>query len=274
MKYHKIVRLALKLKFYQNDQERWLEIEMMEKHVAKELQIPQGSVVLDVLVGEGNFSRAVAVSSRGSYVVAGEILPSDLKEAKRRIVKEKLKKKIDLLRMDVTSMAFCNNCFDYVVNFTGWEDFTAISGEKFIDKAFGEMIRVLKVNGFLAVTFIPALKSENEISKKDKEFQEFMYRSSKRPRFFEEEFFHRLFEKHRIKILNRKVFETPKSRLKPSDSKRYIKWICRNYKNFYAPDVEMRAYEEILKEFGQFVEKYGVREMKSSFILLIGKKTS
>jgi len=246
----------------------------VKKHVAEELQIPQGSVILDVLVGEGDFSRAVSVSSKRSYVVAGEILPSDLKEAKRRIKREKLKKRIDLLRMDVTSMAFCNNSFDYVVNFTGWEDFTAISGEEFIDEAFGEMIRVLKVNGFLAVTFIPALGSENGISRKDKELQEFMYRSNKRPRFFEEEFFHRRFEKYGMKILNRKVFETPKSRLKPSDSKRKIKWICSNYKSFYAPDVEMRAYKEILRKFRQFVEKYGAREMKSSFILLVGKKTN
>lgn len=264
----------MKIKFYENDLERWLEIEKVKKQVAKELQIPQGSVILDVLVGEADFSRTVAVSSKGSYVVAGEILSSDLREAKRRIKKDKLKRKIDLLRMDVTSMAFCDSSFDFVVNFTGWEDFTAISGEEFVDKAFSEMVRVLKINGFLAVTFIPELKPENDISRKDKALQEFMYRSNKRPRFFEERFFHRLFEKYEIKILNRKTFQTPKSRLNPSDSKRYLKWICSNYKSFYAPEVEMRAYEEILREFGQFVEKYGVREMKSNFILLVGKKVN
>lgn len=36
------------------------------------------------------------------------------------------------------------------------------------------MILVLKVNGFLVVTFIPAIESENEISRKDKGLQEFM----------------------------------------------------------------------------------------------------
>lgn len=71
--------LALKVKFYQDAQERWSEIEKVKAYVAKELQ---------------------------------------------------LKKNIDMLRMDVTSMAFCDNSFDCVVNFTGWEDFTAISGEE------------------------------------------------------------------------------------------------------------------------------------------------
>jgi ubiquinone/menaquinone biosynthesis C-methylase UbiE len=273
-KNHKITRLALKIAFYQNDRERWSEIGKMRNSVAKTLQIPQGSVVLDVLVGEGDFSRTLAVSSKGTRIVAGEILSSDLKEAKRRIEKDRLKKRIELLKIDVTSMAFCNNSFDYVVNFAGWEDFAAISGEELIDKAFSEMTRVLKANGFLAVTFTPALKSEDEISRKDKELQDFMYKSSMRPRFYEEKFFREQLNKYGIKLLRRKAFHTSKNRLQPSDSKEYIKWICNNYKSFYAPDVEMRTHEEILREFQQFIEKYGIREMKSSFILLVGKKSS
>jgi ubiquinone/menaquinone biosynthesis C-methylase UbiE len=268
-----VIGIALKIKFYHDDRERWSEIEKVKKHVAEYLQISQGSVILDVLVGEGDFSRAVAVSSKETLVVAGEILSSDLKKAKRRVEK-KLKGRIGLLRMDVTSMAFRNSSFDYVVNFTGWEDFTAISGEDLIDKAFSEMTRVLKANGFLAVTFIPVLESENEISRRDKELQEFMYRSGKRPVFFKEEFFRQQFERHGIKILKRRVFQTPKNRIQPSDSQEYIKWICSNYQNFYAPDVEMRTHKEILEEFQQLIEKCGIREMKSTFILLVGKKTS
>jgi ubiquinone/menaquinone biosynthesis C-methylase UbiE len=221
-----VIGTALKIKFYRNDQERWSEIEKVKKNAANDLQISRGSVILDVLVGEGDFSRAVAVSSEETLVVAGEILSSDLKEAKRRIEKQKLKERIGLLRMDVTSMAFSDSSFDYVVNFTGWEDFTAISGEELIDNAFSEMTRVLKANGFLAVTFTPALESEDEISRRDKELQEFMYRSRKRPVFFKEEFFHQQFERHGIKILRRKVFKTPKTRLQPLDSQGYIKWLA------------------------------------------------
>ena len=128
------------------------------------------------------------------------------------------------------------------------------------------------MNGILAVTFIPALESKDEVSRKDKELQEFMYKSSKRPEFFDEKFFLQMFEKHGIKLLRKNVFETPKSRLQPSDSKRYIKWICSNYKSFYAPDVEMRSYEEILWEFQRFIEECGIRERRSKFILIVGKK--
>ena len=107
------------------------------------------------------------------------------------------------------------------------------------------------------MTFTPALESEDEISRRDKELQDFMYKSSKRPRFFEEEFFREQFSKYGIQLLRRKVFHTSKNRLQPSDYKEYIEWICNNYKSFYAPDVEMRTHEEILREFQQFIEKYG-----------------
>jgi ubiquinone/menaquinone biosynthesis C-methylase UbiE len=260
-------------KFFESDNERWSEIDNVRKKVAKHLQVPQGSRVLDVLVGEGDFARAVAKSSKATWVMAGEILASDLEEAKRRIERNKLKERVELLRMDVTCMAFKKNSFDYVVNFSGWEDFTAISGEELIDRTFTEMVRVLKMNGTLAVTFIPALEPKDEVSRKDRELQEYMYKSSKRPRFFHEKFFLQMFEKHGIKLLGKNVFETPKNRLRPRDAKRFLEWVCNNYKNFYAPDVEMRSYEEILQEFKEFIEKHGIRERRSRFILLIGKKS-
>jgi SAM-dependent methyltransferase len=174
--------------------------------------------------------------------------------------------------MDVTCMAFVDGSFDHVVNFIGWEDFTAVSGEELVDKAFSEMVRVLKMNGILVVTFIPTLESMDAISRKDEKLQQYIYKSSKKPKFFREKFFIQMLEKHDIKVLKRKVFETPKSRLRPPDAERFIEWCCKNYKSFYSPDVEMRSYEEILGEFREFIEKYGIRENRSEFILLIGKK--
>ena len=258
-------------KFYESDRERWNEIDKVRKKVAKYLQIRRGSRVLDVLVGEGDFARAVAKSSEETRVIAGEILISDLKEAKRRIEQDELKDWVELLRMDVTHMAFTNNSFDYVVNFTGWRDFTAISGEELVDQLFSEMVRVLKKNGILAVTFIPTLELTDKVSRKDKELQEYMYKSRKRPKLFHENFFLQMFEKHGIKLLEKSEFETPKSRLQPQDANRFLEWTCRNYKSFYAPEVEMRSYEEILGKFREFIEKYGIREWRSNFVLLIGK---
>lgn len=112
----------MSIKFYESDEERWYEIDVVRNKVVERLQIPLGSRVLDVLVGEGDFSRAIAKSYKEVRVVAEEILASDLKEAKRRVERDKLKDMVELLRMDVTRMAFVENSFDCVVNFTGWED--------------------------------------------------------------------------------------------------------------------------------------------------------
>jgi ubiquinone/menaquinone biosynthesis C-methylase UbiE len=260
------------IEFYGNDKERWDEIDRVRKKVAKHLHIASGSLVLDVLVGEGDFARAVAKSSKQTHVVAGEILGSDLQEAKRRIQHDKLKERVELLKMDVTHMAFTTNCFGYVVSFLGWEDFVATSGEELVDRAFSEMVRVLKANGALAVTFNPALTATDKVSRKDRKLREYIYKGSRRPKFFQERFFHQMLEEHGISLIERVRFETPKSRLKPSDARAFLKWCCSNCKSYYPPDVEMRDYEEIIGEFGSFIEKYGIRETRSEFILLIGKK--
>jgi ubiquinone/menaquinone biosynthesis C-methylase UbiE len=266
-------RPALNSKFYDSDEKRWNEINKVRSKIAEHLQIPQGSLVLDILVGEGDFARAIAKSSKNSRVIAGELLASDLKEAKRRVKRDKLREKVELLRMDVAHMAFVESSFDYVVNFIGWEDFAAVSGEALIDNVFSEIVRLLRMNGILAVTFIPLLKPSSELSRKDNEFQEYMYKSSKRPKFFPEKFFLQMLQKHGVKLIEKQVFETPKKRLRPKDAKRFLKWNYENYRSFYAPDVEMRSYEEILGKFREFIDNGGIRENRSKFVLLIGKKS-
>lgn len=133
---------------------------------------------------------------------------------------------------------------------------------------------MLKTNGVLAITFIPALEPRDEVPRRDKELQEHMYKSVKRPKFFLEKFFLQLFERHGTRSLEKSAFETPKSRLSPQDAKRFLEWGCKNYRDSYATDVGMRSYEEILRKFRVFIEKYGVREMRSKFVLLVGKKSS
>lgn len=54
---------TLNSEFYENDIERWNEIDKVKKKVAKHLRVPERSRVLDVLVGEGDFARAIAKSS-------------------------------------------------------------------------------------------------------------------------------------------------------------------------------------------------------------------
>jgi ubiquinone/menaquinone biosynthesis C-methylase UbiE len=261
----------LNVRFYKNDLERWKEIDEAKRKVAEHLQIPQGSCILDILVGESDFSRATARASEGSLIVAGEILDSDLKEAKHRVERDGLKKRIELLRMDITRMAFRKDSFDYVVNFTGWEDFTAISGEELVDAVFRDIARVLRPNGILALTFIPPLDLGDAISRKDDELHEYTYKSNKKPKYFNSQFFLRMFKKYGLKTIGQGIFETPKNRIQPEDARNYIKWICQNYRSFYAPDVEMRSYEEVIREFGRFIDEYGMRERRSEFILLIGQ---
>jgi len=129
----------MKMEFFENDQERWDALKKLRYDIAKYLKIKPNSKILSVLVGHAGFSRAI-VKTYNTKVTAIEIVDSDIKEAKKKIKEEGLEDKVEIIKMNATDMRFSDNTFDYVVNFIGWEDLTAISGEKSVEKVFSEMV--------------------------------------------------------------------------------------------------------------------------------------
>jgi len=258
------------LKFYKNDEERFNEIKKVKKKVAKSLNISPDDKVLDVLVGYGDFSREAAKSSIAN-VFAIEINMEDMKEAIKRIKEEKLEDKVKIIRMDAANMGFRDETFDWVINFIGWEDLTAFSGIEGVENVFKEMVRVLKKNGNISIVFIPQIEGRDYISKFDREIEEFIWVSEKRRFFFKREFFENLFKEYNIEIIKIKTFKTHKDRMIPEDGLGKLKWTYDNYKSFY-PEAEMRDFDEVIKKYGDFIKKYGMREERSNFTLIVGRK--
>ena len=257
--------------FFSNDTERWDAISNLKYDVAKYLKFKPNSKILDVLVGYADFSRAIA-KIHNVNVTAIEITDEDIEGAIERIEKEKLHNKVEIIRMNATDMEFPDEYFDYVVNFIGWEDLTAVSGEEGVEKVFSEIARVLKKDGHLIITFSPEIAVIDKISKKDKELDEYMWLSKKRRMYFSESFFKNLFKKYKFKVIDRKSFQTEKRRVTPKDAKDLLKWSYENYESFYARDVKMRSDKEIIEKFGEFINNYGTLVRESHVILLIGKK--
>ena len=257
----------MKLKFFENNQERWDAEKKLRYKVAKCIEIRPNSKVLDVLVGYADFSRAIA-KIHNVKVMAIEIVEEDIKEAKVKVKKEGLQNKVKIIKMDATDMKFPDESFDYVVNFIGWEDLIVFSGREAIEKVFSEMSRVLKKNGLLLITFIPEVRPKNFVERKDIELERFMWSGTKR--FLPKNSFLKLFKKYNIKLIEERRIQTNKNRIRPEDAKGLIKWMCKNYPK-WSPKAKIRRYPEIIEKFGDFIEKYG---MHSSFqvIVLIGKK--
>lgn len=262
----------MKIEFFENDTERWQALSRLRYDVARYLKIKSRSKILDVLVGYADFSRAIA-KVHDIKVTAIEIADEDIKKANERIKKEGLQDKVRIIKMDATDMEFPDGYFDWVINFIGWEDLTAISGKRGVERVFSEMTRVLKKTGTLVITFIPEIGVTDAISKKDKELEDYIWLGKKRRMFFDERFFTGLFKKYNIKVIDRKPFRTTKHRIKAEDAKGVLKWFEDNYESFYPPDVKMRPYKEIMKKFGLFIDKYGMEEDACRVIVLIGKKT-
>ena len=124
----------------------------------------------------------------------------------------------------------------------------------------------------MILTFCPEIAEIDEISKKDKELEEYMWLSKKRRLYFSESYFKNLFKIYKFKVIDRKSFQTKKHRVTPKDAKGLLKWTYENYESFYASDVKMRSDKEIIEKFGEFINKYGTLVRESHVILLIGKK--
>ena len=257
-------------RFFENHDARFSEIGEVKSEVSSYINIPCGSRVLDILVGPGDFTRAVAKSSNSTQLIAGEILQCDIEESQQKKRRDGLEDRIEMLKMDVTHMAFSDQSFDYVVNFSGWGNFTSFSGECMIPVLFNEVNRVLKAKGIFALTFIPPIKPLDYISRIDKELEEFRYLSSKRPMSFDLKFFSRMFMENGLDILETRNFETTKSRILPDEAKEILR--STDYYPSFFPEVKMRPYKEIRERFGDFVDKYGIREYRSKFTLIIGRK--
>ena len=257
----------MEIKFFNNDKERWKQEYEIRCKVAKLISIPSDSEVLDVLVGYADFSRVI-VKAHNVKVTAIEIVDEDIKEAIRKIKKEKLQDKVKIIKMDATNMKFSNETFDCVVNFIGWDDLIAFSGINAVEKVFSEMVRVLKKNGILLITFTPELKPISHIQKMDKELEEFMWGGTKKS--LPEKFFLDLFKKYNIKLLKKKILKTEK-RINPKDGKGLIKWFCKHYPRWY-PKIRFRSYNEIINKFGNFIDKYGIPPLIPHVEVLIGKK--
>jgi ubiquinone/menaquinone biosynthesis C-methylase UbiE len=261
----------MKLNFFENDQERWDAETDLRIKAAKFLNIPPRSHVLEVLVGHADYGRIIA-KLFDAQVTSIEANEDDLKEARKKVKKDKLENKVKIVKMDATKMKFADKTFDYVVNFIGWEDLSAFSGESAVKKVIKEMIRVAKDGGFVSIAFIPKRKSKNYISRKDAELKRFMWKSKKRPQYFSEESFVSLLKKEKVKIIKRSIIKPHKNRLNPRDAKESIKWEYENYRRWYASDVEMRSPDQIMQKFGKFIDKYGVEARMPEIIVLIGQK--
>lgn len=74
------------LKFFENDQERQAALSKLRYDVAKAIKIKPNSSILDVLVGYGDFTRAIA-KTYNAKVTAIELIDVDIEEAKSSMQK-------------------------------------------------------------------------------------------------------------------------------------------------------------------------------------------
>jgi ubiquinone/menaquinone biosynthesis C-methylase UbiE len=205
-------------------------------------------------------------------VIAVEITDEDILDALSRNRKEGISDRVKIIKSDATRMPFPSARFNHCVNFLGWEDLTAISGLIGVNQVMDEIVRVLRPEGRVWLTFTPQITGNDVISKNDRELDDFIYIGERRRIYFDEKYFVDLLESRGLNVIETRDFTSEQRRIKPESAKGIFRWLCDNYKSFY-PQVQLRSYQDIMKKYGEFIDKYGIREPMCQIRLLVAGKS-
>lgn len=113
-------------------------------HIARVLDAPRGSIILDA--GCGTCEKSILSANRGFRCYAIDFSEVILRKARANIEDRGLQTQITVQREDITSLSFQNETFSYILC---WGVLMHIPD---LEKAISELSRVLKPNGMLVVS--------------------------------------------------------------------------------------------------------------------------
>lgn len=225
--------------------------------------------VLDIAAGHGAFTLEIARAvQEGEIVAIG--LANDLKDYKwfrTQVPEGEFSRLVYYAEMNATELEFKDNHFDFVVNFLGLEDIRMTAGDDGLERAFREMARVVRPQGFVQVAVGVYGEEPDEILQK--EVEEFIGHNAvfKSPDFFREEL-----RRNGLEIVE-ELLLVPGKKLTAKQAREEIKYACeRTPEVFDEFDVKTRSFRDVWKRFGGRIEKVGLAHY-SRILCLVSRKT-
>jgi ubiquinone/menaquinone biosynthesis C-methylase UbiE len=191
----------------------WLEYETTMTLLKKYL--PKKGLILDAGGGPGRYT--IALAKKGYNVVLLDLVPENLKIAKRQIKKEKVGNKVnEIVESSIVDLSkFKNNSFDAVICLGG--PLSHVSPEKNRKKAISELIRVAKKDALIFISvmgkfgvLMNSLRTRPNDIKLNKSFENLykngednLWRKKGYCHFFTMEEFENLLKKENVKIIDK-----------------------------------------------------------------------
>jgi len=243
----------------------WFELGGLRRAIGRDLGLSDGMKILDVGTGWGLFAIEMAKLFRKGEVVGIDITP-EVDTARKFTKRYEVADIVEILKTDATNLCFLSDSFDLAVSFLGMRDIHMTRGEKGVEKAVQEMIRVTKLGGRIALCITPPEDMETQDQRLAVEVEGEVFGAKSLPK----EFFMNIFQDNHVKLTETKAYYTRK-KLTAHQVRVELEEgiaIARRVYNRNVPD-----FEDVWREYGERIETFGYG-MYSKIILLVGKKSA
>ena len=236
----------------------------LRSRIARDLPFKPSMRMLDVATGEGFFAIEVAKRSSDMTITGIDISQRAIREAIRNVKKENFEDRIEILKMDATTMDFHDGEFDMAINFTGFEEIHLSRGREGVQKTFLEVNRVLKPGSYFCFVVMPSEEMETKAQKIEVALFDYIcgakYLSSKEYEVMATNAKFKLIEK-------RSYYSGLKFTLQ--QAKCEIKYVIKNIPKIYG--IATPSFNEVWIKFGRDIEENGMG-CYSKVVLMVAQK--
>jgi ubiquinone/menaquinone biosynthesis C-methylase UbiE len=242
----------------------YVKLDNLRSRIAQDLPLVSHMSILDLATGYAYFAIEVAKLESSVVITGSDISVQGVFKAQKNIEQCGLADRINLVAMDATRMAFLENGFDMVVNFTGLEDIHMTRGKEGVLKTFLEVNRVLKPDAYFCLVVMPVDEMETQAQKIEVALYSYICNAT----WLTRQEYITMLERAGFDLIQEKQYRTGK-KLTSEQACSEIRYACENVPEIYG--ISTPSFEDIWGKFGKDIDENGVGHM-SKVLLMIAHK--
>ena len=233
--------------------------------IARDITRREGSLTLDIACGYGYYTMKLSSNNPTGMVVAVDIVPSAFVNMKRLQSRLGNNDNLEPLMADSSLLPLRSDVFDLATSFLGMRDIYMTRGRKGVEATIGEMIRVSKETGRIALAVTPPDLAEATAARVAIDVEGEVFGARSMPSTFYTE----LLKEKGVDHTESKTYSTGLM-MTAEQTKVELEEGIEIVKEIYDRDVQ--DFDEVWTRYGSTIERHGYG-MYSKITVISGKKT-
>lgn len=239
-------------------------LEGLRTKVAAKIPIIPRAHVLDIATGYAYFAVELVKCAEDIRVTGIDISDDSVCKARATVAEHGLHERINIVRMDATSMHFADGMFDMAVNFTGLEDIHMTRGKEGVADVFSEVHRVLKPGAFFCFVAMPIDEMETDAQKLEVALFSYICNAT----WLTMPEYRALTCQTGFDIIECDRFTTGK-KLTAEQTQEEIRFACNQVPRIYG--IATPRFDDVWEKFGEAIQEHGCGHL-SKTVLFITRK--